>query len=892
MTPERYQKVDRLCRAALELEPAERASYLAAACGDDEEVRREVESLLGYEAASFLDRSVLELVAQAQAEESSILHFNQQSGRYRLLSLLGKGGMGEVYLAHDLQLERQVAIKMLPAELTGDDEWVRRFEQEARAASALNHPNIITIHEIGETTARRYVVMEYVAGQTLRQRLAALPNRRLELTEALGVAVQVGSALEAAHDAGITHRDVKPENVMVRADGLVKVIDFGLAKQTGLRTSDGDVGAPRHVEASTANGRILGTPSYMSPEQARGEKVDARTDIFNLGILLHEMLAGQAPFAGTSANEVIAAILRDEPAPIPGIAPELWSIIHKALQKERTERYPAMRDMVADLKKRQMRLLMDAEREASAGDAAKAPSLPTQPTDAPLPAVRGAEGKGARKAARPLWRRMAWLSLLVLVAGFFGSRALTTNDQQIASIAILPFVNASGNADMEYLSDGMTETLIRRLAQLPKLSVKARSSVFRYKGRDTNPTAIGQELNVQAVLNGRVTQRGEQLTLSLELVDVQTENVLWSELYDLQDTDLVLVQSEIARDVASQLKLKISGAEAQKLAKHDTEKSEAYRLYLQGRYYWTRFPDPSFEKSRIYYQQAIEADPSYALAYAGLSEYYGVGAATGLLPPDENWAKSADASHRALALDETLPDAYNAQAGLKEAYNDNAGAERDLQYAIALDPNYAEGRIHYALHLSYAQRFEESLAQHKVVQELEPLSVRYNYLLAEFFYWTRAYDRALEQSQKTLELDPNHPFTHELLGFVFEKKGMPREAIAEWSRALTLMEDQELAQLLERTFAASGFDAAVRALWQKKLERLDARARSGAYVPAMDFALAYTRLADNDQAFAWLAKAKHERNGRFARVRLDPVYGSLRADPRFQEVLRRLGSMR
>ena len=886
MTPERYQKVDRLCRAALELEPAERAAYIAAACGDDEEVRQEVESLLGYEAANFLDRSVLELVAQAQAHESSILHFNQQSGRYRLLSLLGKGGMGEVYLAHDLQLERQVAIKMLPAELTGDDEWVRRFEQEARAASALNHPNIITIHEIGETAGRRYVVMEYIAGQTLRQRLAALPNRRLELTEALGVAVQVAAALEAAHDAGITHRDVKPENVMVRADGLVKVIDFGLAKQTGARTSDGVAGAPRQLEASTANGRILGTPSYMSPEQARGEKVDARTDIFNLGMLLHEMLAGQAPFSGTSASEVIAAILRDEPAPIPGIAPELWSIIHTALQKERTERYPAMRDMLADLKKRQMRLLVDAEREASTGETAEAPNAPLRP------AAAGTEGERERQAARPLWRRMAWLSLLVLVAGFFGYRALTTDDQQIASIAILPFVNASGNADMEYLSDGMTETLIRRLAQIPQLNVKARSSVFRYKGSDTSPTAIGEELKVQAVLNGRVMQRGEQLTLNLELVDVQTENVLWSELYDLQHTDLVLVQSEIARDVASQLKLTISGAEAQKLAKHDTEKSEAYRLYLQGRYYWTRFPDPSFEKSRIYYQQAIEADPSYALAYAGLSEYYGVGAATGLLPPDENWAKSADASHRALALDETLPDAYNALAGFKEAYDDRAGAERDLQRAIALDPNYAEGRVHYALHLSYAQRFEESLAQHKVALELEPLSVRYNYLLAEFFYWTRAYDRALEQSQKTLELDPNHPFTHELLGFVFEKKGMPREAIAEWARALTLMEDLELAQLLERTYAASGFDAAVRALWQKKLERLDARARSGAYVPAMDFALAYTRLADNDKAFAWLAKAEHERNGRFARVRLDPVYDSLRADPRFEEVLRRIWAMR
>jgi serine/threonine protein kinase/TolB-like protein/lipoprotein NlpI len=889
MTPERYQEVGRLCRAALKLEPAQRAAYLGAACGD-EDVRREVESLLGYETEGFLDQPPLELIAHALAEDSSIPQLGEQCGHYRLLSLLGKGGMGKVYLAHDPRLERQVAIKMLPAEFTTDAERVRRFEQEARAASALNHPNIITIHEIGESAARHYVVMEYVAGQTLRQLLTAAPDTRLEPAEALKVAVQVAAALEAAHDAGITHRDMKPENVMVRADGLVKVIDFGLAKLSEARTSTGGTEPSSHLEASTASGMILGTPSYMSPEQARGEKVDTRTDIFNLGVLFYEMLAGHAPFAGATASDVIAAILRDEPAQIPGAEPELQSIVRQALQKERTDRYPAMRDMLADLTKQQFRFLMDAEREASADEASGVPNVPPPAADAPLPAAQETWGERARRAALPLRWKLAWLSLLVAVAGLFGSGVLVTNDQQIASIAILPFVNASGNADLEYLSDGLTETLIRRLAQLPKLSVKARSSVFRYKGTDTNPAAIGAELNVQAVLNGRVMQRGEQFTLSLELVDVRSQNVLWSELYNLQPTNLVLLQSEITRDVASQLKLELSGAEAQKLSKHDTEKSEAYRLYLQGRYYWLRFPEPSFEKSRVYYQQAIEADPNYALAYAGLSEYYGYGAATGFLPPDENWAKSADASHRALALDETLPDAYNALAGVKESYNDDAGAERDLQRAIELDPNYAEGRAHYAIHLSYARRFDESLAQHRIVLELEPLSVRYNYLLAEFFYWTRAYDRAVEQTRKALELDPNNPLAHELLGFVFEQKGMRKEAIAEWSRALTLTEDQELAQLLDRTCGASGFDAAVRALWRRKLERLDTRAKGGAYVPAMDFALAYTRLADNDQAFAWLAKAEQERNGRLGRARLDPLFDPLRADPRSRRVLEDRGS--
>ena len=501
----------------------------------------------------------------------------------------------------------------------------------------------------------------------------------------------------------------------------------------------------------------------------------------------------------------------------------------------------------------------------------------------------------AHRAAKPQSQRNkllagVGLAVLVLIAGFFGYRYLGSSSKQIESIAVMPFVNESGNADFEYLSDGMTGTLINSLSQLPNLNVQARSSVFRYKGKDTDAKTIGKELNVQAVLNGRVVQHGDDLVLYMELVDAQTGKHIWGDQYNRKQTDLISLQGEIARDVSQKLSTKLLGADEKKLAKNYTENAEAYKLYLKGRFYWYRFPAKEFEKSRDYYQQAIDADPNYALAYAGLAEYYGFGAAIGFLPPtSENWSKSETAANKALALDDTLPDAYNALGGVKQFNNDRTGAERDLRRAIELNPNYAEGRRHYALLLIEDGRSDEAHAQMTKVLELEPLSVTFNRDLAMMFYRTRQYDRAIEQYRKTLELDSNDAYTHELLGDTYEQKRMQKEAVAEWSRALRLTGDDESATMLERTFDASGFNAAVRALWQKKLERFNEKTRRGEYVPAMNYALAYTRLADKEQAFAWLAKAEQERNAllKYA-VKLDPIYDSLRSDPRFQELLKKV----
>ncbi len=395
---------------------------------------------------------------------------------------------------------------------------------------------------------------------------------------------------------------------------------------------------------------------------------------------------------------------------------------------------------------------------------------------------------------------------------------------------------------------------------------------------------------MQAILLGRVIQRNDLLTLRLELVDARTENVIWTEQYNRKQADLVSLQNEIARDVSNKLRVKLSGAEQQKLTKSYTENVEAYQLYLKGRYYWYKFPAKEYEKSRDYYQQAIDVDPNYALAYAGLAEYYGFAAANGVLPPDENWLKSEAAVNKALALDDTLPDAYNALAGVTLYYHDDwAKAERELKRAIELNANYPEAHSHYATNLLDFGRSEEALAQMKKALELDPLSLRFNRNLAMGFYYLRQYDHAVEQYQKTLELDPNDVYTHELLGNTYEQKGMQKEAISEWSKALRLTEANEAATMLERNFAASGFNAAFRVLWQKKLEQLNEKARSGKYVPAMNFTLAYARLADKEQAFAWLAKAEKERNRLIFDVKLDPIYNSLRDDPRFQNLLRRVG---
>ena len=572
------------------------------------------------------------------------------------------------------------------------------------------------------------------------------------------------------------------------------------------------------------------------------------------------------------------------------------------MRKEREERYQTIKSLLTDLKTLKQELEFTAKLERSAApdrqDAVAQNSARMATANA---AIENVETQAA--TARPTSRvdyiisrhrglaaGVAVLLLAAIAFGYWFYNRPASNLAQIESIAVLPFVNTSGDADVEYLSDGMTELLINSLSQLPKLAVKARSSVFRYKGKGIEPQQVGQELKVQAVLNGRVVQRGDQLTLGLELVDVGTGNQLWGKQYNRKVTDLVSLQSEIARDVSEKLRLRLTSTEQQRVTKRGTENTEAYQAYLKGRYYWNKGrPGQDYAKSREYFQQAIDFDPNYALAYCGLADYYGFASAVGLLPPNENWPKAEAAVNKSLALDDTRAETYNPLAAVRVYYyRDWPAAERDFRRGIELNPNYAEIHLHYAVCLVRFGRGEEALAEIQRAVELEPLGLGANAYWGRILFYMRQYDRAIDQLRKTLELDQNFATAHEWLGDAYEQRGMYGEAVAEWGKALTL---RGTGLSLEQAYAASGFEAAVRAPARQRLEKSNERMKHGEYVPATEYATAYIRLGDKGQAFAWLDRAVQERNSFALEFKINPIYDNLRDDPRFQDLLRRVGLM-
>jgi serine/threonine protein kinase len=514
--------------------------------------------------------------------------------------------MGEVYLAQDSKLDRKVALKILPPQFAKDKDRMARFVREAKSASALNHPNIITIYEIGENEGTHFIATEFIDGQTLN---AYAKRNPLQLKSVLEIAIQIASALDEAHSAGIVHRDLKPDNLMVRANGLVKILDFGIAKLSAPPAVIAGLSADEDAETalkaqSTSPGMIIGTANYMSPEQAKGKQVDARTDIFSFGVVLYELIAGGPPFEGATPIEVLAAILHKDMNPLPADVPaEITKIIQKCLRKERTERYQTIGDVLNDLK--EVKVELDSQRKFK-------PTITREdePGTQILQATTVDETKqntNSRVQGQAA-KRYLTISLVVLLIsglGFIGYRFFKSTNNQIESIAVMPFVNESGNQDVEYLSDGMTETLISSLSQIPNLSVKARSTVFFYKGKETTPKKIGEELGVQAVLLGRVAQRGDDLRLSLELVNAQTQDVLWSDTYNRKQSELVSLQSEIAREVSSKLKSKLSGTDVAKVEKKYTDNAEAYQLYLKGKYYWNKRTGESLEQAAELYRQAI-----------------------------------------------------------------------------------------------------------------------------------------------------------------------------------------------------------------------------------------------------------------------------------------------
>jgi serine/threonine protein kinase/Flp pilus assembly protein TadD len=834
-------------------------------------------------------------------------------GRYEITSALGAGGMGEVYLALDTKLARVVALKVLPAEVASDHQRMRRFTQEARAISALNHPNILTIHEIDQTDSTHFIVTEFIDGVTLRQHMR---RTQMKIGFVLDVAIQVASALAAAHAARIVHRDIKPENIMLRTDGVVKVLDFGLAKFTEKKPSNEqmtDPEAPTKEIFTTEPGIVIGTLLYMSPEQARGLGVDARTDIFSLGAVIFEMVTGHVPFEGETPSDVISLVLQREPPPLVSFAPdvpaELQRLVSKALAKDSRERYQSASDLLLDLKNLKQELEFEAKLEHAVASGTRSASSKSVGGVVPSGITTGGQlapptvGKhqtreaaseasyattiAEQTATKTNWR--LWSALIVLAAAAIALAGIVLfyprGNRNISSVAVLPLINKSADAETEYLSDGITESIINNLSQLPSLRVIARNSAFRYKGRETDPQVVGRELGVEAVVTGRIVQRGENLSISVELVEIQGNKQLWGEHYERKVSDLLTVQKEIAESISENLRVQLTGAERQRVTNLYTKNTEAYQLYLRGRYYWNKRTEEAFKKSIDYFNQAIEKDPGYALAYVGLADTYQLLGSYDLLPAAEAYAKAKAAAKRGLEIDEALAEAHTSLAGIAEGYDlDWPTAQREYRRAIELNPNYATAHHWYGMHLITQARFDEARTELGRAQELDPLSLIINANLGLVSYYMKKYDRAIEQYRKTLELDPNFGAAHKYLGLAYERKGMREEAILEMQKALELSGGNTLFMgVLGYTYAVSGKQPEAR----KLLDRLKEMSKQKPV--AYDMAIIHTGLGETDEAFAWLDRAYEQRSYGLLFIKVDPHLDSLRSDTRFADLVRRIG---
>ena len=903
MTPERYRQIGELYHAALEVDAAERAAFLARACADDAELRREVESLINSheQAADFIAAPALEVAAEMLAGDQTDALTGRTIAHYRVLSLVGAGGMGRVYLAEDTGLGRRVALKLLPEHFTHDKNQVQRFRQEARAASALNHPNILTVHEVGQVDGTEFIVTEYVEGETLRERLTRAP---FGVREALDVAAQVADALVAAHAAGIVHRDVKPENVMLRTDGYVKVLDFGLAKLTenlaGFGPAESE--SPTRPIIRTTPGVVMGTAIYMSPEQARGLQVDARTDIFSLGVLIYEMVAGRLPFEGSNSNEILASILNDkEPLPLARFArevpAELERIVAKALRKRRDERYQTIKDLLLDLKALKQELEFEAKLERSAPPLSPATSSVTQSgaTIDQLAVSTGEAGKfHPTSSAEYLITRLqrhklaAVVVLVVIAAAIAGLAAyLHARNTEVAidSIAVLPFVNQNRDPDTEYLSDGLTESIINSLTQLPSLRVSPRSSVFQYKGKDIDPLKAARDLGVRAVLTGRMLQRGDNLMVSAELLDVRDNKQLWGEQYNRKLADALAVQQEISREISERLRTKLSGEDQRQLTRRDTSNPEAYAFYLKGRYYWNKRTPGNIRKAIEQFQLAADKDPNYALAYVGLADSYSLLEFYAGTPASETSPKAKAFAERALQLDNSLAEAHTSLGYAYEELWQWEKAEEEFKRALKLNPNYPTAHHWHGILLLDAGRFDEALIEAKRAQELDPLSLAISQNVSQTYLARGDVNSAIVEARKIIELDPRYPRGHMYLGLAYLKQGNYADANAELRKAVDLPErDRSVPGALGYGYAVSGRRVEALAILKELEEKYGRHEAVG-----QDLAAVYAGLGDKDQAFAWLEKDFQARSGLLPRVRWYVPYESLRSDPRYTDLLRRMG---
>jgi eukaryotic-like serine/threonine-protein kinase len=823
--------------------------------------------------------------------------------------------MGDVYLCEDTnQHNRKVALKVLPPELTKDESRLHRFKQEARAVLALNHPNILTIFEIGAADSTHYIATEFIEGETLRQCLWRNP---LKVDEALGIAIQIAMALEAAHAASIIHRDIKPENIMLRPDRFVrdrfvKVLDFGLAKLTEREEAVADPDAvTMSVSYYTSPGSILGTTGYMSPEQAQGEKADARTDIFSLGVVIYEMVAGRQPFTGPTESHVKVSIIDHEPTPLTkhsgDVPKQLERIVSKALAKDRTKRYQTITDFKLDLEQLREELLLSTiePRERITSDGA---IHATQEMSVDLPgsnsgrsaSLANQTGTSAEHAGQTVRRHMVPLIaaglVLLAITGAVIYRLIP--QRPINSVAILPFSNDSGDSNVEYLSDGLTESIIRSLSQLPSLKIMSRNAVFRFKGSHTDPQEIGRTLNVGAVLVGRLVKVDDRLVIRTELIDVSDGSQLWGAEYNNNPQDLLTIQEEISRKISEKLRLRLTGEDQARLGKRYTEDTEAYQLYLKGRYFWNKRDEAGLRNGIKYFKDAEEKDPNYALAYSGLADSYALLCDIGVVPPVAEMPKAKSAAQKAVDIDPNLAEGYTSRAFVKLAYDwDWLGAESDFKKAIELNPKYATAHQWYASYLVQMGKLDRAKHEIEQAQQLDPLSPIISSNAGFYSYLQRNYDDAIKQYQQTLEMDNQFWVAHHYLGLAYAKKGMHREAIDELRLLLkspgtgpikdgAIEADPEVSASLGFVLANAGQTNEA----DEILRRLKALSNKR-YVSPLYLAIVATGLKNNDLAINYLSSAFANRHPGLVLIRVDPIFDGLRNDPRFQELTKKFEPM-
>jgi eukaryotic-like serine/threonine-protein kinase len=827
---------------------------------------------------------------------------NTTISHYRILAKIGSGGMGDVYEAADTRLDRKVAIKFLNEEFSRDPDKLKRFVQEAKAASALNHPNILTVHEIGEANGKNYISTELVDGHTLRDLL--LQQARLPLNEILKIGVQVTEALAAAHAAGIIHRDIKPENIMIRRDGYAKVLDFGLAKLSESRSANIDPEASTRVQVHTNPGVVMGTAFYMSPEQARGYATDARTDIWSLGVVLYEMLARRVPFKGETVNHTIVSILEKEPPPIQNVPAELQRIVRKALTKDVEMRYQSMRDLLIDLKNLHRDLDIKGEIERSVAPrhdpASSLSETETRPFN--IDATRSGQSsptKGESSSSsleyavtqakrHKLATTIVAVVLLAVITtvGYFAiASRQSINVGPINSIAVMPFVNASGKPEVEYLSDGLTDSLIFRFSQLPNVKVSPTSSVMRFKGTTTEVADVAKELDVDAVLTGRLMQVADNLSISVQLVDARTKKLIWAEQYDRKMADLLATQREIATTLTQKMQLRLSGNE-RGFAKKYTSNNEAYQLYLKGRYHWARRTKDDLDKAIDSYKKAIEVDPKFALAYAAIAEAYNsMGKNPDAAPKDcIPFAKAA--AMRALEIDPMLPEAHSALGDSLAIYEWNwAESEREFKKSLELDPNIAYTHVAYALaHVSATGNADNLVRELERAAEIEPLSLINNAVLASAYIYSRKYDKALIQARNAYDLDPTFPLSRHWLGQALVENGKYDEAIA-LSRQVPPDSPFGWMSVVVVAYAYAKQGKKADAEQQLSLLRDLGKTR---YIRTYYLASIYGTLGDKDKAFAELEKSFEDRDCYLGRIVVDPTMDAVRDDPRFKSLLKRM----